>query len=77
MRETVVVQMFGTQIRNITIPHSETSWTIEGLNPVTNYTCALTAVNTIGESEKSNSVFFQTEEEGNQKPVDISTMRSP
>ena len=58
------VAFLGHQNRNLTIPNSETSWTINDLVPLTNYTICLTAVNEIGQSEPSNLVKFQTDEEG-------------
>ncbi|XP_015789802.1 Down syndrome cell adhesion molecule-like protein 1 homolog [Tetranychus urticae] len=58
------------QNRNLTIPNSETSWTINDLVPLTNYTICLTAVNEIGQSEPSQLVKFQTDEEVPNKAPD-------
>ncbi|XP_053213156.1 cell adhesion molecule DSCAM-like isoform X2 [Panonychus citri] len=62
------VAFLGLQNRNLTIPNSETSWTINDLVPLTNYTICLTAINEIGQSEPSHLVRFQTDEEVPNKP---------
>lgn len=55
-------------VRNLTFsPLQSGQWTIGELQPFTNYSLTLTAINSLGESAPSESLLFQTEEEG--KPI--------
>ena len=58
------IDSMGSQIRNITIPSSEVSWSISDLLPMTNYSISVAAVNSLGISDPSPPITFQTEEEG-------------
>ncbi|PRD32753.1 UNVERIFIED_CONTAM: Down syndrome cell adhesion molecule-like protein 1, partial [Trichonephila clavipes] len=49
--------------KQVTIPPSETTWSINGLTPNTRYSIRISAVNALGESESSNPVEVATEEE--------------
>lgn len=51
-------------VRNITIPPAESTWTISDLSPMTNYSMSVAAANSLGISEASQPITFQTEEEG-------------
>lgn len=52
-------------MRNLTFsPLQASQWTIAELQPFTNYSLTLTAINALGESAPSESLLFQTEEEG-------------
>ena len=52
-------------VRNLTFsPLQSGQWTIGELQPFTNYSLTLTAINSLGESAPSESLLFQTEEEG-------------
>ena len=52
-------------LRNLTFSPLQTGqWTIGELQPYTNYSLTLTAINALGESPPSESLLFQTEEEG-------------
>ncbi|XP_071033639.1 cell adhesion molecule Dscam1-like [Parasteatoda tepidariorum] len=51
------------ETKRVTIPPSETTWTVNGLIPNTRYSIQISAVNALGESENSNPVTVTTEEE--------------
>lgn len=52
-------------VRNLTFsPLHSGQWTIGELQPYTNYSLTLTAINELGESPPSEPLLFQTEEEG-------------
>lgn len=52
-------------VRNLTFsPLQSGQWTIGELQPYTNYSLTLTAINSLGESPCSEALLFQTEEEG-------------
>ncbi|GFQ71990.1 down syndrome cell adhesion molecule-like protein 1 [Trichonephila clavata] len=54
----------SSDAKQVTIPPSETTWSINGLTPNTRYSIRISAVNALGESESSNPVEVATEEEG-------------
>ncbi|GFS76334.1 down syndrome cell adhesion molecule-like protein 1, partial [Nephila pilipes] len=53
----------SSDAKQVTIPPSETTWSINGLIPNTRYSVRISAVNALGESESSNPVEVATEEE--------------
>ncbi|XP_035208461.1 Down syndrome cell adhesion molecule homolog [Stegodyphus dumicola] len=64
-----------TDMKPITIPPSETTWSINGLVPNTKYSFRISAVNALGESEASNPVTVTTEEEApGGPPLTIKTL---
>lgn len=49
---------------NVSVSGTETSWLLSDLQPASNYSLSLTAVNALGSSDDSTLVSFVTDDEG-------------